>query len=82
MIELEVGRDAPTVSLNWIMSNTTEHREPGMLPDLETASHPWEEVGQGIVSAFDTLGNTGTSARERQCAYAIRSDDNVGVHFG
>lgn len=47
------------------MSNTAEHREPRMFPDLETLTHPRKEVGQGIVPAPDAFWNTGTSARER-----------------
>lgn len=64
MIEIEVCSEALTVSLDWIVSNTAEHREPRMFANLETFPHPWKEVGQRIVPAPDTFGNTGTSARE------------------
>ena len=53
-----------------------------MFPDLETLTHPWEEVRQRIVPTLDTLGNTSTSARERQCTNAIRPDDYVGICLG
>ena len=64
------------------MSDTAEHCEPRMFPHLKTLTHPGKEVSQRIVPAPDTLWNTGTSARERQCTNAVRSDDYIRVCLG
>lgn len=53
-----------------------------MFSDLETLTHPWEEVRKGIMSALDTFGNSCTSTCERQCTDAVRPDDHVRVCFG
>jgi hypothetical protein len=53
-----------------------------MFPELEALTHPWKEVCQRIVSALDTFGNTGTSARKRQCTNAIRPEDHVRIRLG
>jgi hypothetical protein len=53
-----------TVSLNRIVSNTTQHSEFGGLVEVETLTHPGEEMSQAIVSSTDPFGNAGASTRE------------------
>ena len=71
-----------TISLDGVMSDSTEHCELRMLSDPEALPHPREEVGETIVSAPDTLWNARTSACERKSTYAVWSKDDVWVCVG
>ena len=43
------------VSLDRVVCDTTEHSKPLIGREIEVFSHPWEVVGQGEVTAPNTL---------------------------
>jgi hypothetical protein len=70
-----------TIPLNGVVGDTTKHRKFGSLSNVELGAHPWEEVGQAMVSAFDPLGYPGTPTRKRQCGNAIWAKGYVWIEI-
>jgi hypothetical protein len=68
-----------TIPLNRVVGDTTKHRKFGILSNVELVAHPWEEVGQAMMSAFDSLGYPCTPTRKRQSGNAIWAKDNVWI---
>lgn len=68
-----------TIPLNRVVRDTTKHRKFGRLSNVKLVAHPWEEVGQAMVSTFDSLGYPGTPTRKRQSGDAIRAKDYVWI---
>jgi hypothetical protein len=53
-----------TISLDGVVGDTRQHGEPRFGTQTEPLCHPWEEMGQTVMSTLDTLGNTSTSRSE------------------
>jgi hypothetical protein len=70
-----------TIPLNGVVGDTTKHRKFGLLSNVELVAHPWEEVGQAVMSTFDSLWYPGTPTRKRQCGNAIWANDYVWIGF-
>lgn len=68
-----------TIPLNRVVGDATKHRKFGSLSNVELVAHPWEEVGQTMMSAFDPLGYPGTPTRKRQSGNAIWAEDYVWI---
>lgn len=68
-----------TISLNRVVSDATEHRKFGSLSNVKLLAHPREEVGQAMMSAFDSLGYPCAPTRKRQSGDAIRAKDYVWI---
>ena len=47
------------------MGNTAEHSESGVFSDFKALAHPWEEVGEAVMSSLDTLRDSCASTGER-----------------
>jgi hypothetical protein len=60
-MDLNVTR---TISLDGVVGDTGQHGESRIGTETEPPCHPWEEVGQTVMSTLDTLGNTSTSRSE------------------
>jgi hypothetical protein len=61
------------------VGDTTKHRKFGSLSNVELVTHPWEEVGQTVMSAFDPLGYPGTPTCKRQSGDTIWTEDYVWI---
>jgi hypothetical protein len=61
------------------MGDATKHRKFGSLSNVEFMTHPWEEVGQAMVSTFDSLGYPGTPTRKRQSGNTIWAKNDVWI---
>jgi hypothetical protein len=59
--------------------DAAEHRELGVVAEVEACAHPGEEVGEAVVPALDALGEAGASARERQRGNTVRTEHNSGL---
>ena len=70
-----------TVALNGIMRNSAQHCKLGILIQIKTLSHPWEEVRQAVVSSSDALGDACATASERQGTNAVWPKNDIGVCF-
>jgi hypothetical protein len=68
-----------TIPLNRVVGDTTKHRKFGSLSNVELVAHPWEEVGQAMMSTFDSLGYPGAPTRKRQSGNAIWAKDYVWI---
>ena len=66
-----------TVTLNRIMSDTTEHGELARLVQSESLPHPGEEVSEGEVTSSHSLGDSGRSRGERKCSDRVGSERDV-----
>lgn len=73
-----------TIPLNRVVGDTTKHRKFGSLSNVELVAHPREEVGQAMMSTFDSLGYPGTPTRKRQSGDAIWAQDYfwIGLSHG
>ena len=72
----------PTIALNGVMSNSTQHGELGVFANTKPFSHPREEVGKTVVATLNALRNTRAPTCERQGGDAIWAKDNIGVSVG
>ena len=70
-----------TIPLNRVVGDATKHRKFGSLSNVEPLAHPWEEMGQAMMSTLDSLGYPGTPTRERQSSSAIWAKDYVWIGF-
>ncbi len=61
------------------MGDATKHRKLGSLSNVELMTHPWEEVGQAMVSTFDSLGYPGTPTRKRQSGNTIWAKKDLWI---
>jgi hypothetical protein len=68
-----------TIPLNRVVGDTTKHCKFGSLSNVELVAHPWEEVGQTMMSTFDSLRYPGASTRERQSGNTIWAKDYVWI---
>jgi hypothetical protein len=66
-----------TVSLNRVMSDTTQHRKSRIFTETESFPHPGEEVRQTVMSALDTLGNTSTARSEREGGRRVGTENDT-----
>lgn len=70
-----------TISLDRVVSNTTEHRELGEFAQRKSLAHPREEMGQTVVASLHAFWNARATTREGQGTDTIRSEYDVRIDF-
>ena len=71
-----------TVTLNGVMSYSTEHGKLRVLAKTETLAHPREKVGQAIVSPTNTFWNASATTREGQCTDTVWPKWDLWIDIG
>lgn len=66
-----------TVSLDRVMSNSTQHCKTVIFRERKRLGHPWEVVSEAKMSASDSLRNPLTSAGETERGSAIGTNNDL-----